>query len=76
MDFMTLTHLSRPPVSDRPIGWGILGTGAIAHRFAEDFVHVKDGILLAAGSRSDEKAKAFAGQIPNSLSIRFIPCIS
>ena len=60
MDCMTLTHLSRPPASDRPIGWGILGTGAIAHRFAEDFVHVKDGILLAAGSRSDEKAKAFA----------------
>jgi dihydrodiol dehydrogenase / D-xylose 1-dehydrogenase (NADP) len=60
MDCMTLTHLSRPPASDRPIGWGILGTGAIAHRFAEDFVHVKDGILLAAGSRSEEKAKAFA----------------
>jgi predicted dehydrogenase len=57
---MTLTHLSRPPASDRPIAWGILGTGAIAHRFAEDFVHVKDGILLAAGSRSEEKAKAFA----------------
>lgn len=57
---MTLIHLSRPPASDKPIGWGILGTGSIAHRFAEDFVHVKDGILLAAGSRSDEKAKAFA----------------
>ena len=49
-----------PPASDRPIGWGILGTGAIAQRFADDFVHVKDGRLTASGSRSAEKADAFA----------------
>ena len=57
---------SRPAV-DRPIQWGILGTGAIARRFAEDFVHVKDGKLLASASRSSERARAFAERfrIPN-----------
>jgi predicted dehydrogenase len=52
--------LAIPPASDRPIGWGILGTGAIAQRFADDFVHVKDGRLVASGSRNAEKADAFA----------------
>lgn len=44
----------------RPIHWGILGTGAIARKFADDFVYVKDGTLLASGSRSIERARAFA----------------
>ena len=47
---------------NRPIHWGILGTGAIAHRFAEDFVHVKDGKLWASGSRSSERAQAFGNR--------------
>ena len=52
---------------NRPVQWGILGTGAIARRFAEDFIHVKDGTLLACGSRSIERAEAFAKRfrIPN-----------
>jgi predicted dehydrogenase len=45
---------------NRPLYWGILGTGAIAHRFADDFVHVKDGALLASGSRNIERARVFA----------------
>jgi predicted dehydrogenase len=44
----------------RPILWGILGTGAIARKFADDFVYVKDATLLASGSRSIERARAFA----------------
>ena len=47
---------------NRPIQWGILGTGAIAHRFAEDFVHVKGGKLWASGSRSSERAQAFGNR--------------
>ena len=47
---------------NRPIQWGILGTGAIAHRFAEDFVHVKDGKLWASSSRSSERAQAFGNR--------------
>ena len=47
---------------NRPIHWGILGTGAIAHRFAEDFIHVKDGKLWASGSRSSERAQAFGNR--------------
>jgi dihydrodiol dehydrogenase / D-xylose 1-dehydrogenase (NADP) len=46
----------------RPINWGILGTGAIAHRFAADFVHSTGGRLLAVGSRSREKARAFGNR--------------
>lgn len=49
------------------IRWGILGTGAIANRFAEDFVHVTDARLVAVGSRTEEKARAFGAGfgIPN-----------
>lgn len=57
---MNLDHAARRPPVNRPIQWGILGTGAIARRFADDFDHVKDGILLASGSRSMERARAFA----------------
>jgi predicted dehydrogenase len=46
-------------LGSRPINWGILGTGAIAHRFAADFVHSTGGRLLAVGSRNREKARAF-----------------
>lgn len=46
----------------RPINWGILGTGAIAHRFAADILHVTDARLVAVGSRSGEKARAFGNK--------------
>lgn len=48
-------HLS----ASKPINWGILGTGTIAHRFAADFIHVRDARLVAVGSRNGEKARVF-----------------
>lgn len=49
-------------LASRPINWGILGTGAIAHRFAGDFIHSSGGRLLAIGSRHHEKAQAFGNR--------------
>ncbi|NLG49707.1 MAG: Gfo/Idh/MocA family oxidoreductase [Chloroflexi bacterium] len=42
------------------IGWGILGAGAIATRFATDIKNLPDARLVAVGSRSQDKAAAFA----------------
>ncbi len=42
------------------IGWGILGPGKIAQSFANDLKLVKDGTLVAAASRSLERAEIFA----------------
>jgi predicted dehydrogenase len=42
------------------IKWGILGLGKIAHTFVQDLVHVPGAQLQAVGSRSLEKAQAFA----------------
>ncbi len=40
-------------------GWGIVGTGAIAHRFAADLAYVPGASIAAAQSRSMEKAETF-----------------
>lgn len=42
--------------------WAILGTGAIAARFAADLRHSRLGRLAAVGSRTPERARAFADQ--------------
>ncbi|MCZ7589855.1 MAG: Gfo/Idh/MocA family oxidoreductase [Gaiella sp.] len=42
------------------IRFGILGTGRIARRFAEDLRHVADAELTAVASRGPERADAFA----------------
>lgn len=42
------------------IGWGILGPGKIAQSFANDLKLVDDGKLVAAASRSIERAQTFA----------------
>lgn len=44
------------------IRWGIIGCGGIARKFVEDMPFVKDGIVAAVGSRSLDKAKAFAAE--------------
>lgn len=44
----------------RKIRWGILGCGTIAGEFAEDIAITKNCEILAAGSRTPQKAKAFA----------------
>ena len=45
---------------DRPIGWGIMGTGTIAGLFAADLSLLPQARLAAVHSRSRDKALAFA----------------
>ena len=42
------------------IKWGIVGTGNIAHKLADDLKHVTDAELYAVASRSQKKADSFA----------------
>jgi xylose dehydrogenase (NAD/NADP) len=44
------------------IGWGILGTGMIAKKFAGDLPGSDTGKLVATGSRGQESADKFAGK--------------
>ena len=44
----------------RRIGWGILGTGAIAHKFARGLAALDDADLVAVGSRTAHRAREFA----------------
>ncbi len=48
------------------LNWGILGAGRIAGIFARALAQSKTGRLVAIGSRSAEKAAAFAGQFPGT----------
>src|SRR5689334_21299678 len=42
------------------IGWGILGCGKIARKFAADLKYVSNARLAAAASRDHQNAKDFA----------------
>jgi len=42
--------------------WGILGTGVIAGKFAEELPFSETGRLVAVGSRTDEGARLFAAR--------------
>ncbi len=44
----------------KKIKWGIIGTGKIAHTFAEALAGCEDAELLAVASRTTEKAQKFA----------------
>ena len=46
-------------MTDGPLRWGILGTGGIAHTFAEDLRLTDSGVVAAVGSRSQDSADRF-----------------
>ena len=48
------------PITSETINWGILGPGSIANAFATGLQSVPDAKLHAVGSRTQEKAEAFA----------------
>ncbi|MEM9834936.1 MAG: Gfo/Idh/MocA family oxidoreductase [Bacteroidota bacterium] len=45
-----------------PFHWAILGLGKIAQKFATDLQSIDDARLVAVGSRSTERAQAFADE--------------
>ncbi|WP_394214136.1 aldo/keto reductase [Brachybacterium vulturis] len=53
--------MSTPPT---PFRWAVLGPGGIARRFASQLSSSQDGVLVAVGSSSAERAKAFAEEFP------------
>jgi predicted dehydrogenase len=46
----------------RTFGWGVLGAGSIAAKFATDLKNLPEARLAAVGSRSIDKAAAFANR--------------
>ncbi|MEU5259991.1 Gfo/Idh/MocA family oxidoreductase [Amycolatopsis sp. NPDC021455] len=47
-------------MTDKPLRWGIMGTGLIAGAFAEDLKLTDSGVVAAVGSRAAESAARFA----------------
>ena len=48
----------------RKLQWGLIGTGAIARKFANGLRESRTGELAAIGSRSQESARRFAAEFP------------
>ncbi|MFB8368878.1 Gfo/Idh/MocA family protein [Pseudarthrobacter sp. NPDC055928] len=46
----------------RPLNWGVVATGRIAHRVTRDLALLENTVLHAVSSRSPAAAKEFAGQ--------------
>ena len=55
-------------MKDKIIRWGIVGAGAIAHKFAAAVKNVEGAEVTAIASRSMDRAKEFAAVhgIPNT----------
>ena len=49
-------------MDNTPLRWGILGTGMIAHKFAQALQETASGRLVAVGSRTPETATRFAAE--------------
>ncbi|WP_410563473.1 Gfo/Idh/MocA family protein [Amycolatopsis sp. cmx-4-61] len=49
-------------MTDKPLRWGIMGTGGIAGAFAQDLLLTESGVVAAVGSRSDDSAGRFADE--------------
>ncbi|MFC7376698.1 MULTISPECIES: aldo/keto reductase [unclassified Brachybacterium] len=47
-----------------PFRWAVLGPGSIARRFATQLPFSQDGVLVAVGSSSTERARTFAEEFP------------
>ena len=59
-----MAHTSPSAERDRPVRWGIVGTGGIAAAFAADLrVDPEAGELVAVASRNPERAEAFAARV-------------
>lgn len=46
-------------MKNKKVNWGIIGTGSIAHTFADDLQRSENGILYGVASRDHAKAGAF-----------------
>ncbi len=49
-------------MNDRPVRWGIMGPGRIAHKFAEALQIVDGAVLEAVASRDVDRARAFGAK--------------
>ncbi|MGW4061040.1 Gfo/Idh/MocA family protein [Amycolatopsis sp. NPDC004747] len=47
-------------MADKPLRWGIMGTGGIAGAFARDLQLTESGVVTAVGSRTSGSAERFA----------------